>query len=55
MVVAVSFDHVISPAVEIDPVNAGDANGALRIRAVWIGVVNALMFPLCTTSTHGVT
>ena len=54
MGVAVSSEHVISPVVEIDPVNAGDANGALRFRAVWIGEFNVFMFPPCTTSTHGV-
>ena len=54
MVVAVLFEHVVSPVVEIVPVNAGDASGALRFRAVRIDVVNVFMFPLCTTSTHGV-
>ena len=54
MVVAVSFEHAISPVVEIAAVNAGDAHGALRFRAVCTGVVNAFMLPLCTTSTHGV-
>ena len=46
MVVAVSFEHVVSPVVEIVPVNAGDANGALRFRAVWFPQVHAFMFPL---------
>ena len=32
MVVAVSFEHVISPVVEIDPANADDANGALGFK-----------------------
>ena len=32
MVVAVAFEHVISPMVEIFPVNAGDANCAFNAK-----------------------
>ena len=34
MVVAISFEHVISPIVEIVPVKAGDANGAFHAKLV---------------------
>ena len=46
MVVAISFEHVVSRSVEIVPISAGDANGTFRFRAVWIPEVNAFMFPL---------
>jgi hypothetical protein len=31
-VVAGAFEHIISPVVEIVPVNAGDANGAFNVK-----------------------
>ena len=38
MVVAVAFENVMSPVVEIPPVNAGDANGAFEFRVVCVAV-----------------
>ena len=38
IVVAVAFEQVILRAVEITPVNAGDANGVLKFRAFCVAV-----------------
>ena len=46
MVVAVAFVHVIFPVVEIAPVNAGDANGAFKFRAVCVAVDIGFAKPL---------
>ena len=32
MAVAVAFEHIISPVVEITPVSAGGANGAFNVK-----------------------
>ena len=39
MVVAVSLEDMISPGVEILPVNAGDANGAFNAKLVLVSVL----------------
>ena len=48
MVVAVSFEHVVSPVVEIAPVSAGDANGAFNAKlsstSVLVYVVDLFAF-----------
>ena len=48
MVVAVAFEQVILPAVEIAPINAGDADGAFKFKAfcvaVDIGFAKSLVF-----------
>ena len=38
IVIAVAFEQVILPAVEIAPVSAGDANGAFKFRAFCVSV-----------------
>ena len=39
MVVAVSFEHILSPVAEIFPVKAGDANGAFNAKLVLVSVL----------------
>ena len=38
MVVAVAIEPIVSPKVEIAPVNAGDANGAVYVKLASISV-----------------
>ena len=46
MVVAVAFEHITSPMVETAPVNAGDANGPFKFRAVCVAVDIGFAKPL---------